>query len=158
MGEEKTMKTIQQFVAIFFNQKIYHTYSSSRGSGIVFELRYKKQIFTVNIIYVLTFVITTTEICSKNPVSPVSSKSVQLLFDDINKYKTSYKWYLDNYGFYFLRSTFNYDWFDSKRYPKVVKFMCKKFSSLSAYIEDLGHGRKTYQNVYNELWQKGLIK
>jgi len=152
------MKTIQQFVAIFFNQKIYHTYSSSRGSGIVFELRYKKQIFTVNIIYVLTFVITTTEICSKNPVSPVSSKSVQLLFDDINKYKTSYKWYLDNYGFYFLRSTFNYDWKDNYRYPAVVKSMCKTFSSLLTYIEDVAHGRKTYLTVRNELQQRRLIK
>ena len=114
--------------------------------------------FLVNIIYIPDFIITATEICSTNTVRPSSYGSLQLLFTDLNKYKSAYKWYLNSGGIYCLRSTFNYDWFDSKRYPKVVKFMCKKFSSLSAYIEDLGHGRKTYQNVYNELWQKGLIK
>jgi hypothetical protein len=152
------MKDIEAFVRIFLKQNDYQLYSSPKGEAIKFEMKYKKQIILVNIVYVSDFVTTATEICSTNAVNPYSYFSVEALFSAMNKYQKDYIWHLSNDGFFCLRSTFNYDWRDYYRYPAVVKSMGRKFLSFLSYIEEVAQGRKRYQDVCYELERIGLIK
>ena len=127
-----------------------------RGKGLNLVIRHDSQMWNALLLYTDDEIMSI-EILSDQAVDPMHYYSVITLMAPWLKRGRSYYWWVNDEGYYYLRTGERGRLADVNKIPEIITKMMDRFSAMDPFIYALAHGKLSSVQVLLELQGRNLV-